>query len=53
MEEYLDLLEEEKEIVEVRMLHEKAKAEQYFNKRIRPRNFMVGDLILKKSGVTT
>ncbi|KAG2717295.1 hypothetical protein I3760_03G168400 [Carya illinoinensis] len=26
---------------------------QYFNKRVRPKTFKVGDLVLKKSGVTT
>ncbi|XP_042972854.1 uncharacterized protein LOC122304663 [Carya illinoinensis] len=52
-EEFLDLLEEEREIAEARILHEKNKAEQYFNKRVRPRTFKIGDLVLKESWVTT
>ncbi|XP_042969058.1 uncharacterized protein LOC122301739 [Carya illinoinensis] len=53
IEEYLDLLEEEREMTKVQMLQEKKKAEQYFNKRVRPRTFKVGNLVLKKSGLTT
>lgn len=51
LKEYLDLLEEEREMAEERILWEKVKAEQYFNKRVRPRAFRVGDLVLKRSGV--
>lgn len=53
MEENLDLIEEEMEIAEARMLQEKVQAEQYFNKRIRFQTFKVGDLFLKKNMVTT
>lgn len=53
IEEYLDLVEEEREMTEARMVQEKTKAKQYFNKRVRPRTFKVGDLVLRKSEVTT
>lgn len=33
------------------MNQENKKAEQYFNKRVRPRTFKVGYLVLKRNGV--
>lgn len=35
------------------MLQKKKIVEQYFNKRVRSKNFKVGDLVLKKSEITT
>lgn len=42
-----------KAMEEARMLHEKTKAEQYFNKKVKPMTFKIGHLVLKESGMTT
>ena len=53
IEEHLDLIEEQRDMAEARTAREKLRAERYFNKRVKPRSFKVGDLVLRKSGVTT
>lgn len=52
LEDSLDLLGEIRADVEVRVVASKWKAEQYFNKRVKPRSFKVGNLVLKETGVT-
>lgn len=47
LEENLDLLEEMSEEAEVRMVTNMRKAEHYFNRRVKPRSFKLGDLVLK------
>lgn len=51
--EELDLLEEMRKMVSIQTTSNKRKVEQYFNKRVRPRFFRVGDMLLKQMGVTT
>ncbi|XP_041011332.1 uncharacterized protein LOC121255115 [Juglans microcarpa x Juglans regia] len=53
LEESLDLLKEIRADAEVRVAAFKKKVEQYFNKRVRPRSFKAGDLVLKETCVTT
>lgn len=52
LKEHLDLLDKEREAVEVRMILEKRSTEHYFNKRVRPRTFKIGDIVLRESRVT-
>lgn len=47
------MLEEARIDVEARVEAFKRKVGLYFNKRVRPRSFRVGDLVLKEIGVTT
>lgn len=53
LEEHLDLLDEEREEDEIKTILNKRKTELYFNKRVKPKTFKVGDLVLKKTWVTT
>ncbi|XP_041011393.1 uncharacterized protein LOC121255183 [Juglans microcarpa x Juglans regia] len=50
LKEQLDLLEEKRD--EVQNILNKGKTKRYFNKRVMPRTFRVGDLVLKEVGVT-
>ncbi|XP_040990917.1 uncharacterized protein LOC121238140 [Juglans microcarpa x Juglans regia] len=51
--ENLDILEERKEEAAIQTTNNKRKVEQYFNKRVRPRSFKVGDMVLREAGVIT
>ncbi|KAF5445130.1 hypothetical protein F2P56_034203 [Juglans regia] len=53
LEKYLDLLDEEREEVEVQKILNKRRAKCCFNKGVRPKAFKAGDLVLKEAGVTT
>ncbi|XP_042944642.1 uncharacterized protein LOC122278528 [Carya illinoinensis] len=53
LEERLDLLEEKRVEAEAQNILHKRKTEHYFNKRVKPRSFKVGDLVFKEIGVTT
>lgn len=52
LEENLDLFEEMRKRAEVRTSANNKKAEHYFNRRIKPRSFKVGDLVLMETGKT-
>ncbi|GKV28094.1 hypothetical protein SLEP1_g37185 [Rubroshorea leprosula] len=52
LRENLDLLAEVREEARLRTLVYKQKLANFYNKRIRPRTFKVGDLVLKKAGLT-
>lgn len=53
LEEQLDLLEEVRLEAEVRTAANKRRVERCFIKRVRPRAFKVGDLVLKETGTIT
>lgn len=53
LKEQLDLLAEKRKEVEIRMAINKRKVEHYFNRRVKPRSFKVGNLILKETKTTT
>lgn len=46
-ERELDLLEEIREKVAIKMMAYKRRATEYFNQRVRPRVFQPGDLVLR------
>ncbi|GKV15219.1 hypothetical protein SLEP1_g26021 [Rubroshorea leprosula] len=50
--ENLDLLDEVREEARLRTLVYKQKIANFYNKRVRPRTFKVGDLVLRKAGLT-
>ncbi|GKV47960.1 hypothetical protein SLEP1_g54808 [Rubroshorea leprosula] len=50
--ENLDLLAEVKEEARLRTLVYKQKLANFYNKRVRPRTFKIGDLVLRKAGLT-
>ncbi|GKU87836.1 hypothetical protein SLEP1_g2170 [Rubroshorea leprosula] len=52
LQENLDLLAEVKEEARLRTLVYKQKLANFYNKQVRPRTFKVGDLILRKAGLT-
>ncbi|GKV48883.1 hypothetical protein SLEP1_g55671 [Rubroshorea leprosula] len=52
LRENLDLLHEVREEARLQTLVYKQKIENFYNKRVRPRAFKVGDLVLRKAGVT-
>ncbi|GKV51226.1 hypothetical protein SLEP1_g57895 [Rubroshorea leprosula] len=52
LRENLDLLAEVREEARLRTLVYKQKLANFYNKRVRPRTFKVGDLVLKKAGLT-
>ncbi|GKV20257.1 hypothetical protein SLEP1_g30411 [Rubroshorea leprosula] len=52
LRENLDLLDEVREEAQLRTLVYKQKVANFYNKRVRPRTFKVGDLILRKAGLT-
>ncbi|GKU88970.1 hypothetical protein SLEP1_g3175 [Rubroshorea leprosula] len=51
-QENLDLLDEVKEEARLRTLVYKQKIANFYNKRVRARTFKVGDLVLRKAGLT-
>ena len=48
---YLDLLEERRERASIDLEAQKQRAVGYHNRRIRPRQFKVGDLVLKRADI--
>ncbi|GKV19281.1 hypothetical protein SLEP1_g29568 [Rubroshorea leprosula] len=52
LRENLDLLDEVREEARLRTLVYKQKITNFYNKRVRPRTFKVGDLVLRKAGLT-
>ncbi|GKV24228.1 hypothetical protein SLEP1_g33863 [Rubroshorea leprosula] len=52
LRENLDLLAEVREEARLRTLVYKQKLANFYNKRVRPRTFNVGDLVLRKAGLT-
>ncbi|GKV11424.1 hypothetical protein SLEP1_g22685 [Rubroshorea leprosula] len=52
LRENLDLLDEVKEEARLRTLVYKQKIANFYNKRVQPRTFKVGDLVLRKAGLT-
>ncbi|GKV12104.1 hypothetical protein SLEP1_g23299, partial [Rubroshorea leprosula] len=52
LRENLDLLDEVREQSRLRTLTYKQRIANLYNKRVRPRNFRVGDLVLRKAGLT-
>lgn len=49
LEESLDLLEEKRIYAETRATTNRIKMKQYFNKRVKPRSFTTGYLVLKET----
>ncbi|GKV51004.1 hypothetical protein SLEP1_g57682 [Rubroshorea leprosula] len=52
LRENLDLLAEVREEARLRTLVYKQKLANFYNKRVRPRTFKIGDLVLRKAGLT-
>ncbi|GKV15225.1 hypothetical protein SLEP1_g26025 [Rubroshorea leprosula] len=52
LRENLDLLDDVREEARLRTLVYKQKIANFYNKRVRPRTFKVGDLVLRKAGLT-
>ncbi|GKV15178.1 hypothetical protein SLEP1_g25980 [Rubroshorea leprosula] len=52
LRENLDLLDDVREEARLRTLVYKQKIANFYNKRVRPRTFNVGDLVLRKAGLT-
>ncbi|GKV32530.1 hypothetical protein SLEP1_g41127 [Rubroshorea leprosula] len=52
LRENLDLLAEVREEARLQTLVYKQKLANFYNKRVRPRTFKVGDLVLRKAGLT-
>ncbi|GKV35459.1 hypothetical protein SLEP1_g43722 [Rubroshorea leprosula] len=52
LRENLDLLDEVREEAQLRTIVYKQKVANFYNKRVRPRPFKVGDLVLRKAGLT-
>ncbi|GKV35467.1 hypothetical protein SLEP1_g43730 [Rubroshorea leprosula] len=52
LRENLDLLAKVREEAQLRTLVYKQKLANFYNKRVRPRTFKVGDLVLRKAGLT-
>ncbi|PKA62606.1 hypothetical protein AXF42_Ash012193 [Apostasia shenzhenica] len=44
----LDLLEQKRELTALKCLEQKHRMERYFNRRVNPRTFIQGDLVLKR-----
>ena len=53
LREELDLIEEKRDQVYLRMAAYKQRVSQYFNKRVKDRCFQVGDLVLKAVNQST
>ncbi|GKV42367.1 hypothetical protein SLEP1_g49778 [Rubroshorea leprosula] len=52
LHENLDLLDEVREEARLRTLVYKQKIANFYNKRVRPQTFKIGDLVLRKVGLT-
>ncbi|GKV12598.1 hypothetical protein SLEP1_g23719 [Rubroshorea leprosula] len=52
LRENLDLVEEIKEMSRIRNMAHQSRVAKFYNKRVRARQFQVGDLVLRKAGLT-
>ncbi|GKV02426.1 hypothetical protein SLEP1_g14863 [Rubroshorea leprosula] len=50
--ENLDLVEEVREMARIRNMAHQSRVAKFYNKRVRARQFQVGDLVLRKAGLT-
>ncbi|GKV42478.1 hypothetical protein SLEP1_g49874 [Rubroshorea leprosula] len=52
LRENLDLVEEIREMFRIRNMAHQSRVAKFYNKRVRARQFQVGDLVLRKAGLT-
>ncbi|GKV09734.1 hypothetical protein SLEP1_g21190 [Rubroshorea leprosula] len=52
LKENLDLVEEVREKARIRNMAHQSRVAKFYNKRVRARQFQVGDLVLRKAGLT-
>ncbi|GKU96145.1 hypothetical protein SLEP1_g9416 [Rubroshorea leprosula] len=52
LRENLDLVEEVREMARIRNMTHQSRVAMFYNKRVRARQFQVGDLVLRKAGLT-
>ncbi|GLT96674.1 hypothetical protein SLE2022_142800 [Rubroshorea leprosula] len=52
LRENLDLVEEVREMSRIRNMAHQSRVAKFYNKRVRARQFQVGDLVLRKAGLT-
>ncbi|GKV49002.1 hypothetical protein SLEP1_g55776 [Rubroshorea leprosula] len=52
LRENLDLVEEVREMARIRNMAHQSSVARFYNKRVRDRQFQVGDLVLRKAGLT-
>ncbi|GKU87474.1 hypothetical protein SLEP1_g1867 [Rubroshorea leprosula] len=52
LRENLDLVEEVREMFRMRNIAHQSRVAKFYNKRVRARQFQVGDLVLRKAGLT-
>ncbi|GKV37609.1 hypothetical protein SLEP1_g45619 [Rubroshorea leprosula] len=52
MRENLDFVEEVREMSRIRNMAHQSRVAKFYNKRVRARQFQVGDLVLRKAGLT-
>ncbi|GKV20136.1 hypothetical protein SLEP1_g30298 [Rubroshorea leprosula] len=52
LRENLDLVEEVREMARIRNMAHQSRVAKFYNKRVRARQFQVGDLVLPKAGLT-
>ncbi|GKV48228.1 hypothetical protein SLEP1_g55054 [Rubroshorea leprosula] len=52
LRENLDLVEEAREMARIRNMTHQGSVARFYNKRVRARQFQVGDLVLRKAGLT-
>ncbi|GKU91005.1 hypothetical protein SLEP1_g4936 [Rubroshorea leprosula] len=52
LRENLDLVEEVREMARIRNMAHQSRVAKFYNKRVRARQFQVGDLVLRKAGLT-
>ncbi|GKV25935.1 hypothetical protein SLEP1_g35307 [Rubroshorea leprosula] len=52
LRENLDLVEEIREMSRIRNMAHQSRVAKFYNKRVRARQFQVGDLVLRKAGLT-
>ncbi|GKV35525.1 hypothetical protein SLEP1_g43782 [Rubroshorea leprosula] len=52
LRENLDLVEEIREMARIRNMADQSRVAKFYNKRVRARQFQVGDLVLRKAGLT-
>jgi hypothetical protein len=50
---HLDLLQEKRDHAQITMSTYQERVARYFNKKVKPRNFKVGDLVLRKVTLAT
>ncbi|GLU14098.1 hypothetical protein SLE2022_306870 [Rubroshorea leprosula] len=52
LRENLDLVEEVREMARIKNMAHQSRVAKFYNKRVRARQFQVGDLVLRKAGLT-